>query len=165
MNGNKRNIVLIGMSGCGKTTVGIKLSQMLEMEFVDADLYVEQKAGMTVKEIFAKNGEPGFRALEKKACQELAQRRATVIATGGGAVKDEELMKLFDSALKVFIKRDIELIISTADKNVRPLFTDDNAVRRLYAERESLYLKYADIVVTNDSDIDGCVQSIIKQYR
>ena len=78
------NIVLSGFMGSGKTTVGRRLAAALDMQFVDMDLYIEKKTGMTVKEIFAEYGEPHFRALETETVKELAQSNHFVIATGGG---------------------------------------------------------------------------------
>ena len=80
------NIVLSGFMGSGKTTVGRRLAAALDMQFVDMDLYIEKKTGMTVKEIFAEYGELHFRALETETVKELAQSNRFVIATGGGTL-------------------------------------------------------------------------------
>lgn len=80
------NIVLSGFMGSGKTTVGRRLAAALDMQFVDMDLYIEKKTGMTVKEIFAEYGELHFRALETETVKELAQSNHFVIATGGGTL-------------------------------------------------------------------------------
>lgn len=158
---NNRNIVLIGMSGCGKTTVGRVLAQMLDMSFVDADAYLEEKNTMSISEIFSRFGEPYFRSLEKSTLQELAGRQGTVIATGGGAVKSHEAMQSLKDAHIVFIKRDIERIIATADSSVRPLFTNPDAVRQMYNERLYLYEKYCDLAVENN-DINKCAREIVR---
>lgn len=157
---NKSNIVLIGMSGCGKTTVGKMLAQALDMTFIDADEYLEQREGKTVKEIFALYGEQYFRRLEHECLSELAGRHNAVIATGGGAVKSEAAMSCLKDALIIFIKRDIEDIIATADSSVRPLFTDPDAVREMYAARLVLYEKYAKCTVINKS-VEQCVKDIV----
>ena len=82
----KLNIVLCGFMGCGKSTVGKKLSQMTQMEFVDMDGYIEKRAGMKIPDIFEKHGEDFFRDLEHEAAVELSQRGGYVVATGGGVV-------------------------------------------------------------------------------
>lgn len=155
-----KNIVLIGMSGCGKTTVGKLLAQRLGMPFVDVDDFIQQRQGATVKQIFDRHGEAYFRSLEGKACNELASKPNTVISTGGGAVTSEATMQCFANSTVVYIKRDINRIISTADASVRPLFTDADAVKRLYERRKTLYQKYACFTVENIS-VEQCVQEII----
>lgn len=80
------NIVLCGFMGCGKTTVGKTLAGMMGYQFVDMDAYIEKRAGMSVSDIFAKEGEPAFRRLERQACEALGRRDGLVIATGGGAL-------------------------------------------------------------------------------
>ena len=83
------NIVLCGFMGCGKTTVGKKLSKRLGVPFVDMDHYIEQKAGRKVSEIFAQLGEQAFRDMEYECAKELSKSGGTVIATGGGALTFE----------------------------------------------------------------------------
>ena len=157
----ERNIVLIGMSGCGKSTVGRLVAEALDMSFVDVDLFLEQKEGRSISEIFACFGEPYFRRLEAEALAELAKRKNTVIATGGGAVKSPEAMECLKNALIIFIKRDIEAIIATADSRVRPLFTDPDAVREMYEKRKALYEKYCNFSVEN-VDLNKCAENILR---
>ena len=89
------NIVLSGFMGSGKTTVGRRLAAALDMQFVDMDLYIEKKTGMTVKEIFAEYGELHFRALETETVKELAQSNHSVIATGGGTLMQPQNVEGF----------------------------------------------------------------------
>ena len=89
------NIVLSGFMGSGKTTVGRRLAAALDMQFVDMDLYIEKKTGMTVKEIFAEYGELHFRALETETVKELAQSNHFVIATGGGTLMQPQNVEGF----------------------------------------------------------------------
>ena len=96
------NIVLSGFMGSGKTTVGRRLAAALDMQFVDMDLYIEKKTGMTVKEIFAEYGELHFRALETETVKELAQSNHFVIATGGGMVLDPENRRFMRAQGTVF---------------------------------------------------------------
>src|SRR5688572_23766995 len=89
------NVVLIGFMGCGKTTLGARLAQMLGLKFVDMDDCIVKKAGCPIPEIFARNGEAGFRRIESEVLDELQQREHLVIATGGGVVTvPENLPKL-----------------------------------------------------------------------
>lgn len=148
------------MSGCGKTTVGKLLAQMLGMRFVDVDDFIQQRQGASIKKIFAEQGEAYFRSLEKMACKELASAPSTVISTGGGAVTVRDTMQSFGLCTVVYIKRDVEAIISTADASVRPLFTDADAVKRLYRQRKALYEKYAHFTVENITP-EQCAQEII----
>ena len=106
----KLNIVLCGFMGCGKSTVGKKLSQMTQMEFVDMDGYIEKRAGMKIPDIFEKHGEDFFRDLEHEAAVELSQRGGYVVATGGGALtfqrnvdafKEGGVIVLLDTPLRV----------------------------------------------------------------
>lgn len=83
MSHNNKNIVLIGMSGCGKSAIGKRLARVLEMEFADTDRYIEKKQGCSIKEIFDSHGEQYFRALEKEACKELGQKIKNSYCNGG----------------------------------------------------------------------------------
>ena len=98
---------------------------------------------------------------EAEALAELAKRKNTVIATGGGAVKSPEAMECLKNALIIFIKRDIEAIIATADNRVRPLFTNPDAVREMYEKRKALYEKYCNFSVENE-DINKCTRDILR---
>ncbi len=156
-----KNLVLIGMSGCGKSTVGKLIAQNIGMKYIDTDELVEKKAGKSINEIFAQNGEEYFRKLEREMCLLAASLDGAVIATGGGVVKNAEIMQSLEHCTVVFIKRDIEDIIATADSSVRPLFTNPDAVRKLYAQREELYKKYSHFEVLNQS-VEQCAKEIIK---
>jgi shikimate kinase len=82
------NLVLEGFMGTGKTTVGTILARRLQWDFIDTDVRIEERAGMSIKEIFTRHGEPAFRAMEREACLEAASKQFAVIATGGGALLD-----------------------------------------------------------------------------
>lgn len=147
------NIVLSGFMGSGKTTVGRRLAAALDMQFVDMDLYIEKKTGMTVKEIFAEYGELHFRALETETVKELAQSNHFVIATGGGTLMQPQ-------NVEASIKAAVPSIISTYrwpplqerlknDKRRPLLQTPDRraVIERLLNERRPKYLASADVVV------------------
>lgn len=147
------NIVLSGFMGSGKTTVGRRLASVLHMKFVDMDLYIEKKMGMTVSEIFAKHGEAYFRALETETVRELAKEKHYVVATGGGtlmqAVNVEEFHKgggriyYLDVPLKALqerLKNDTRRpLLQTPDRNA--------VIERLLTERKPKYLASADEIV------------------
>ena len=86
MKDMEKSITLIGLPGCGKTTVGNLLSDKLNYEFIDMDFYIEKKQGKTIIELF-KNGEDYFRSIETKTCRELGEKGKTIISSGGGVVK------------------------------------------------------------------------------
>ena len=86
----RKNIVLIGLSGCGKSTVGAALSYRLRMHFVDMDAYIERKEGMSIRKIFEQKGEEAFRRMETEAAKALSESGGKIIATGGGAVTRNE---------------------------------------------------------------------------
>lgn len=150
------NIVLCGFMGCGKTTVGKNIARKSGREFVDMDSYIEQKAGMTVSQIFEKFGEEKFRDMEHKACLELAEKKGLVIASGGGAFTFKRNVAAFKGKDKI-VFLDVPLpIIKNRLKNdtTRPLLQrpDKNrAMARLYSDRYPIYHAAADIVIKGKS--------------
>jgi len=146
---NNRNIVLIGLSGCGKTALGRQAAERFRMPFIDVDESVEARAGMPVREIFKLYGEPYFRDLESAMIQEIAPGGGMVIATGGGAVLREENMRaLRENGLIVFLDRPPENIAKDIDCGARPLLAGGtDALFRMAEERRPLYLKNADVVL------------------
>lgn len=156
------NIVLIGMSGCGKTTIGKMLSDKLNRKFVDIDEYIEETEGKTISEIF-KNGEDFFRNIESKAVVQLSKIGGTIISTGGGVIKIQDNMKeLSDKGIIFFIDRPIEKIAGDIDESNRPLIKNNkNYLYDLHKERYPLYKKYSDYIVVNDSTEEDLLKSII----
>ena len=96
------NIVLCGFMGCGKSSVGRRVAKLLERQFCDLDSYIEQQAGMTVAEIFAKEGEAGFRAREAQAAEEVAAQEGMVIASGGGTVRRKVIAELYEKRVPLY---------------------------------------------------------------
>lgn len=147
------NIVLSGFMGSGKTTVGRRLAAALDMQFVDMDLYIEKKTGMTVKEIFAEYGEPHFRALETETVKELAQSNHFVIATGGGTLMQPQNVEGFHQGGGTIYYLDVPLAALQErlknDKRRPLLQTPDRraVIERLLNERRPKYLASADVVV------------------
>jgi len=149
---NKRNLVLIGMPSCGKSTLGKKLAESLSKDFVDSDLEIEKLTGMTCSEIISKYGEPHFRELESMVIAELSKRQSLVIATGGGAVLNSRNVDLLkENGFLVFVDRDVDKLIATDD---RPLSKNREALKKLYKERKSIYISAADLRVLANGSIE-----------
>ena len=116
-----KNIVLIGMPGCGKTTLGKILNKELSMEFYDMDNYIERKTDKKISELFEK-GENYFRDIESLACEELSKNKNVIISTGGGVIKRKENIDfLKENGIVIFIDRSVDDIIGDVDISKRPL--------------------------------------------
>lgn len=150
------NIILCGFMGCGKSTVGKNLARKSGRKFLDMDTYIEEKAGMTVSEIFEKHGEGGFRDMEHEACLELAEMNDLVVASGGGAFTFERNVQAFKGRdIIVFLDVPLEIIKNRLknDKN-RPLLQrsdKDRAMKELYDRRYPIYNSAADVVVAGQN--------------
>jgi shikimate kinase len=161
MNTNK-NIVIIGMPGSGKTTIGYLVSKKLNVKFVDMDDYIIQKENMSISDMFA-IGEDYFRNIETQSTEQLSDMNSHVIATGGGIVKRKENMDyLKNNSIIIFLNRPIEMIISDINISTRPLLKDSiENLQKLYNERFYLYREYCDYELLNDKTIDDAVNNII----
>lgn len=146
-----KNIVLIGMPGCGKSSLGRDLAKALKVSFYDADEVLEARENRSIKSFFAES-EDAFREAETRTLAYLAQLDNCVIATGGGAVKrpaNMELMK--QKGVVIFIDRSPENILKSLDSESRPLLKDDALrIYKLYEERIQLYRQYADYAIDNN---------------
>jgi shikimate dehydrogenase len=146
----KRAIVLVGMPGSGKTTVGALLAEKLGRSFTDTDAEAARRAGMSIPDIFRTRGEKEFREIESRVIKELSLTCGGVIATGGGAVlRRENVDALKMNGTLVFLDRPENELLPTAD---RPLADDAEKLRALYKERYPLYLAAADAVVRTGAD-------------
>ena len=144
-----QNIVLIGMMGCGKTTVGRLLAQRLECPMADTDALIEERTGRTIPDIFAADGEARFRALELELCRELAGRRGLVVACGGGLpLQDGAISALKENGLVFWLDRDPGETYDSLDVSGRPLAQAGRAdfIRR-YQDRAPVYRRWADHTV------------------
>lgn len=151
------NIILIGMPGCGKSTVGRKLASRLGRKFVDADAAIEAQAGMTIPAIFAQQGEEGFRKIETTVLAQLGKESGLVLATGGGCVtRPENYPPLHQNGRIIWIKRDISQLPTKG----RPL-SQDGKLAAMYQIRKPMYQRFADLTVENSSDPDCTVQKIL----
>lgn len=152
------NIVLVGMPGCGKSTIGKLLAQKLNREFVDADAEIIKTAGMSIPEIFETQGEAGFRKIETQVLAQLGQKSSLVIATGGGCVtKAENYPLLHQNGTIFWLKRDI----ASLPTDGRPL-SQTGRLEQMYQVRKPLYEQFADRTVENDSTPADTVAKILK---
>ncbi|MCX7774319.1 MAG: shikimate kinase [Clostridia bacterium] len=160
----KTNLVLIGLMGCGKTTIGKRLAAELLMPFIDMDEVIEQRYG-SIKSLFAQ-GEEHFRAIETKIAYELSAKDGIIISTGGGVVlREENMVALKQKGLVFYLNRPVEDIIRTVDPSNRPLLQGGNEVLyKLEAERRPLYGRYCDHVI-DSSDLEHAIQAIMGQWR
>lgn len=156
-----KNIVIIGMSGSGKTTIGFLISKKLNMKFIDMDKYIEQKGGISIADMFAIS-EKYFRDAETECAKELSNEASAVIATGGGIItRKENMYYLKQSSVVVFLNRPLENIISDIDISSRPLLKDGiRNIYKLYSERIHLYKKYCNVEIMNDKTKEDAANSI-----
>lgn len=141
----KQNLVLIGMPGCGKTTIGKAVAKELGKKFIDSDDEIVRMASKQIPEIFAERGEEGFRALESEVIARLSKEGGFVIATGGGAILKKRNIELLKGNGKVvFIDRPLKYLVTTDD---RPLSSNRELLEKRYNERYSIYKSSADICI------------------
>jgi len=128
-----RPVVLVGMMGVGKTSIGKRLAARLGMDFVDADEEIERAAGMSIAEIFEKFGEPYFRDGERRVIARLIEGAPKIIATGGGAfINDETRALILDQTLSIWLDADIKILAERVSRrNHRPLLTGRDPVQVL----------------------------------
>ena len=160
----KRNIVLVGMPGCGKTTLGRILADRLGMQFIDGDEEIVRREGMPVPQIFAERGESAFRDCESAAIREsLAPLGGHVIATGGGAIlRDENVFRLKQNGILVFMDRPLDQIAATGD---RPLSSNRDMLEQRYRERYPKYCACADIILPIGSDIEENIGQLLRALQ
>lgn len=158
----RSNLVLIGMSGCGKTTLGKLAAERLGKTFVDIDSEIVKETNMPIAEYFTKMGEPAFRKLEKATVQRFSQQTGLVISTGGGVIKDSDnIANLKQNGRIVWIKRDVTLLESGKG---RPLTPSAEATLHLYQERLPLYTAFAEETIENNASLEKCLDDIVYHY-
>lgn len=155
------NIILIGMPGSGKSTIGKLLAEKTGKKFVDADEVVVEKAGCTIPDIFANQGEAGFRALETQVLSELGKSSGLVIATGGGCVTREENYPLLHQNGRIFcVQRDLDKLATDG----RPL-SQVTKMEEMYRIRKPLYEQFADCMVSNNGTPEHAVEQILSIWE
>ena len=159
----KRSIVLCGMPGCGKTTVGKAVAEKLGRPFVDLDEEIVCTDGREIPEIFRQDGEAAFRDLETRVTARFAQENGLVIATGGGCVlRQENVTRLKHNGLLVFIDRPLSQLLPTAD---RPTANSAEKIARLYETRLPIYCKAADVTVPSDGVAEHVTDAVIRLFN
>ncbi|MBE6600972.1 MAG: shikimate dehydrogenase [Ruminococcaceae bacterium] len=154
----KENIVLVGMPACGKSTVGRLIAEHTGRAFCDLDEEIVKAAGMSIPEIFQRDGEIGFRNLETQVLKAVAQQNSMVLATGGGAIlRDENVVALRRNGRLYFIDRPLEELMPTED---RPLASSREAIRKRFEERYPRYCAVADSRVPVYGDAEAVARSI-----
>lgn len=156
----KKSILLIGMPGCGKTTLGEALAKEIGYDFVDMDRYIEEEKGQSIVEIF-KNGEKVFRDIETATSEKLSKLKGVVVSSGGGIVTRKENIDYFKDFIVIFINRPLDLIIGDIDIENRPLLKDKkNRLYDLYNERINLYETFGQRHILNDSTVDIAIERL-----
>ncbi len=159
---NKRNIVLIGMPGCGKTTVGKAVAKETDKVFIDTDDEIVKKAGMSIPEIFEQFGEKKFREIEAEVIKEVSAKQSAVIATGGGAVLNPENVSLLrENGITVFIDRPIDDLVTTDD---RPLSSNRELLEKRYKERYGIYKSSAQAEIKAVKDLNANIAAVKEAF-
>lgn len=164
------NIILCGFMGCGKTTCGRLLAQKTGRQFLDLDEYIEQKAGMPVARIFAKQGEPAFRSMERQAVQKLSLSGGMVIAAGGGTLLQKENAEDFRAnGVVVFLDASLEAVRERLrEDTARPLLHPADGIDRtaeLYENRRPLYRAAADLVLSADGSPEQNTAALVEAVK
>lgn len=153
-----KNIILVGMPGCGKSTLGKAVADMTGRQFIDADESIVEREQMSIPEIFAKSGEEGFRKAETEALADICKKSSCVIATGGGCVtRDENYPLLHQNGTIIWIQREIESLPTDG----RPLSQSGN-LEKMYEVRRPMYKKFADHIIENSGDVKDIAEQILK---
>jgi shikimate kinase len=164
---NGRSIVLVGLMGAGKSTIGRRLAQKLDLAFVDADAEIEQAAGKSVQDIFRDHGEASFREGERRVIARLLESGPQVLATGGGAFLTEETRNnISRRGIAVWLKADIELLMKRVRRrDNRPLLKADNpeeVMQTLIEQRYPVYSQADIIVESRDVPHSSIVSDVIR---
>lgn len=157
------NLVLVGMPGCGKSSLGDMLSKAMNRPLIDCDAEIVKRAGMSIPEIFDQLGEAHFRDLESQLLREVCSGSSAIIATGGGSIlRNENVRAMHQNARVCFIRRNIALL----PRNGRPLSSaSEDAVAKLWAQRKDRYHHAADFIIDNDAALETVCQRIQEGFH
>ena len=162
-----RSIVLVGLMGAGKSSIGRRLAQRLGLDFADADHEIERAAGCTIEEIFARFGEPAFRDGERRVIGRLLEDRAPIVlATGGGAFMDAETRaRIRAHGVSVWLRADLDVLLRRVSRRSnRPLLKQGDpreVLERLVALRHPVYAEADLVVESDDSPTEATVERVI----
>lgn len=159
-----RALVLVGLMGAGKTTIGRRLAQTLGLDFIDADAEIEEAAGKTIPEIFANHGEAAFRAGEKRVISRLLNNGPHILATGGGAYMNAETREnIAQKALSIWLHADLDVLMDRVSRRGnRPLLNEKNpraVMEKLMSERYPIYAQ-ADLTVDS---VEGTHEHVVEK--
>lgn len=159
-----KTIVLVGLMGAGKSSIGRRLAQALALPFTDADSEIETAAGLSVEEIFARDGEAVFRSGERRVIARLLDGPVQVLATGGGAFMDPETRALIrEKAISIWLRADLDLLLARVGRrNNRPLLKNGDPRAILASLMETRYPIYAEADITVDS-LDGPPEATLEK--
>ncbi len=162
-----KNIILIGMMGCGKTTIGTLLSEKLDRKLVDTDARIVEQEGRSINEIFAAEGEGYFRDLERKVSEQLAQERDRIISCGGGLpLRSDCISPLKASGTVIWLRRDPAETYDSMDTSDRPLAQQGRQdFLDRFAQREPIYRRWADIVIDDFSSPEITLNKILEALK
>lgn len=153
-----KNIYLIGMPSCGKTTIGRVLAAKLRREFLDTDIMIEKATGQSIPELHEQIGEEMFRDLESGVLSGVSEKKGAVIATGGGSVLREENRAYMGSGTVVWLLRDLALL-SLEGRVHKGRVT----VEKLFSDRKDKYASFADFTADNNGTPEECALEIIEK--
>lgn len=158
-----KNIVLVGMMGCGKTTISKLLSKKLNRPNIDLDEYLVKKYSMTISEMF-NISEEYFRDRESECCQDITTLKGYIVSTGGGVIKREKnIQHLKENGIIIYVDRPIKNILEDVETSSRPLLKDGpEKLYELYNQRHQLYLDACDYHLINNGTLDQIIDKILK---
>jgi shikimate kinase len=162
---NKKNVILVGPMGVGKTTIGRQLAKALKIPFKDSDREIEQRTGVDIPLIFELEGESGFRKRESSMIAEIVEMPGVILATGGGAVLDSDNRDIMKrQGTVIYLCADIEYLVERTSKDAkRPLLQTEDPelkIKELLAHRDPLYREVADLIVNTGG---RTVKSVVKE--
>lgn len=159
----KENIVLIGMPSCGKTTIGKELATLLNKEYIDTDLLIEEKINMPISYYLTKDNEVDFRNIEEEVIKNVSKKNNQIISTGGGIIKRTfNIQRLKQNSTIIFIDRSLDKLVATSS---RPLSNNKNDLEKLYQDRYEIYKTSADIIVENNGLLKDTIDKIINEVK
>ena len=163
-------IVLIGLMGAGKSTVGIRLASALKLPFVDSDSEIEESAGCSISDLFAIYDETIFRDLEKRVIKRLLNTNSQILATGGGAYMQEPIRKMItQKSFTIWLRADLDILLERVNRrDTRPLLATGNKrkiLKKLIKERYPIY-EQADMIIDSDTGAhENIVKDIVKRLH